>query len=158
MQETVKAYIAGFLDGDGSIMLQIRPREDCKLGFRLYSTVCLYQDISQESELNWIADQIGLGYISKRNDGMLEYRIDGHDRVYQLLEMLQPYVHFKKKQTEIMLKALKNLVEKQTPRKFLNICKLADELAANNYKSRRKYSAKYVETVLIGKGFLPRND
>ena len=29
VDETTKAYIAGFLDGDGSIILQIRPREDC---------------------------------------------------------------------------------------------------------------------------------
>lgn len=155
MDELVKAYIAGFLDGDGSIMLQMKPRDDCRFGYRLYSTVCLYQDISQEAALRWIVDQVGVGYLSKRNDGMLEYRIDGHDRVAQFLEALQPYVQFKKRQVEIMLRALKNLKQEQTPEKFLETCTMADELAACNYHSRRKHSAKLVAIALKSRGLLP---
>lgn len=155
MNELIRAYIAGFLDGDGSIMLQIKPREDCRFGFRLYSTVCLYQDVSHRSELQWIADQIKVGYISERNDGMLEYRIDGHDRVAQFLQALQPYIRFKIRQVELMLKALESLKQEQTPNQFLETCKLADELSANNYRSNRKHSSKTVETVFKSQGLLP---
>ena len=155
MEETVKAYIAGFLDGDGSVMLQIKPREDCRYGFRLYSTVCLYQDISQQSALEWIADQIQVGYISKRNDGMLEYRIDGYERVENLLEAVKPYIKFKKPQIDLMLSALKELKQEQTPEQFLRICKLADGISEANYRSNRKYSAAFVEAEFKTRGILP---
>ena len=39
-----KAYIAGFLDGDGSIMLQLKKRVDTIRGYRFMATICLYQD------------------------------------------------------------------------------------------------------------------
>ena len=156
VKETVKAYIAGFLDGDGSIMLQMKPREDCRFGYRLYSTVRLYQDVSQETELRWIADQLKIGCFSERNDGMLEYRIDGHENVAWLLRTLEPYVRFKKRQVSLMLQALENLEQEQTPELFLETCKIADALSESNYHSaQRKHSAKLVETVLRERGFLP---
>jgi hypothetical protein len=48
------AYIAGFLDGDGSIMLQIKKRNDTKRGFRFMATICLYQDSRHEKPLYWM--------------------------------------------------------------------------------------------------------
>ena len=33
-KEIDRAYIAGFLDGDGSLMLQIKKRKDGKIGIR----------------------------------------------------------------------------------------------------------------------------
>ena len=155
MQETVKAYVAGFLDGDGSIMLQIKPREDCRYGFRLYSTVCLYQDSSQQLELQWIADQLQVGYLSKRNDGMLEYRIDGHERVENFLDAIKQHVRFKKRQVEFMLAALQELKQEQTPGRFLRICQLADKISEANYRSNRKYSAEFVEAEFKACGILP---
>ena len=39
------AYIAGFLDGDGSLMLQIKKRKDGNRSkFRFMPTICFYQD------------------------------------------------------------------------------------------------------------------
>jgi hypothetical protein len=75
--DSTLSYIAGFLDGDGSIMLQIKPREDVRFGFRITSTVCFYQDSSHENDLVWIRDQLQTGYVSRRNDGMSELRVDG---------------------------------------------------------------------------------
>jgi hypothetical protein len=39
-----KAYLAGLLDGDGSIMLQLRPRLGMKFLFRVKAVVIIYQD------------------------------------------------------------------------------------------------------------------
>ncbi len=39
--KTDLAYIAGFLDGDGSLMLQLKKRKDTKLGWRFMCTICL---------------------------------------------------------------------------------------------------------------------
>src|SRR3989344_7045295 len=67
-----KAYIAGFLDGDGSIMLQVKKRGDTKRGRRFMATICFYQDTRHEKPLYWIRKVLGIGYISKRNDSITE--------------------------------------------------------------------------------------
>ena len=37
------AYIAGFLDGDGSIMLQLHRRESGKEVYRVKAVICFYK-------------------------------------------------------------------------------------------------------------------
>jgi intein/homing endonuclease len=85
-KEIERAYIAGFLDGDGSLMLQIKKRHDSKSKFRFMVTICFYQDTRHAKDLNWIKKVLGIGYISKRNDGMSELRINGYDSVKNILE------------------------------------------------------------------------
>ncbi len=154
MTDSVYAYIAGFLDGDGSIMLQIKPREDVRFGFRITSTICFYQDSSQEDELLWIRDQLGVGYVYKRNDGISELRVNGHQRVAETLRRLKPYIHFKRNQVDMMLEALEKLEAAQTPENFLEVCALADEIASKNYASRRKNTAAVVRKEFETKGWL----
>lgn len=60
-----KAYIAGFLDGDGSIMLQLKKRSDSPRGYRFMATICLYQDTRHDAPLYWMREVFGIGYISK---------------------------------------------------------------------------------------------
>ncbi len=43
MEETTRAYIAGFLDGDGSIVLQLKPRRDYRYGFQIRAVISFYQ-------------------------------------------------------------------------------------------------------------------
>jgi hypothetical protein len=42
INSTTIAYIAGFLDGDGSIFFQIIPRKDYKLKFQIRSSIAFY--------------------------------------------------------------------------------------------------------------------
>ena len=100
------AYIAGFLDGDGSIIVQVKNRSDSKRGWRLMFTICFYQDTRHEKPLFWIKKTLGIGYISRRNDGMTELRINGFDKVRNILNQLYPYFKFKKKQARYILKIL----------------------------------------------------
>ncbi len=148
MNESTKAYIAGFLDGDGSIMLQIKPRKAMRYGFRIYSTICFYQDSAYENELRWILEQLGVGYVSKRNDNIAELRIDGFERVEKVLFQLTDYIRFKRQQVVLMLNAMKIVKKKQSPEKFLKACKIADEISSLNYASKRKHSAESVEQYL----------
>lgn len=97
------SYIAGFLDGDGSVMIQIKKRKDSLKGWRLMFTVCFYQDTRHEKPLFWIQKKLNIGYISRRNDNMTELRINGYKQVKDVLEKLYPYVKFKKKQIEYTL-------------------------------------------------------
>jgi intein-encoded DNA endonuclease-like protein len=43
MNETILAYIAGFLDGDGSVFFQIVPRKDYVRKFQIRSSIAFYQ-------------------------------------------------------------------------------------------------------------------
>ena len=113
------AYIAGFLDGDGSLMLQIKKRKDGnKSKFRFMPTICFYQDTRHEETLYWIRDVLKIGYISKRNDGMTELRINGYKQIRDILKNLLPYIKFKKIQTVALKKATEILLK--TELKLLN--------------------------------------
>lgn len=91
------AYIAGFLDGDGSILLQVKLRSDTSRGVRFMATICLYQDSRHTAPLTWMRDVFDIGYLSSRNDGITELRINGFASVRNVLEQLRPYIRFKVK-------------------------------------------------------------
>ena len=138
------AYIAGFLDGDGSLMLQVKKRHDIKSGWRLMATICFYQDSRHDKSLSWIRNRLGIGYISKRRDGITELRINGYRQVEQILKRLLPYIRFKKKQTKIMIKALGLLIRMKSKnlkkRNMLRLVGYLLKIQNYNYKSHQKKS------------------
>jgi len=156
MTEKEKAYIAGFLDGDGSIMLQLKPRKVVNYGFRIRTIICFYQDSCHKEGLLWIRRKLGIGYLSQRKDGITELRIEGHQAVKSILQKLKPFIVFKKKQIEIMLKAISIMEKKSTPFKILEVCKLSDEISSINYATtRKKYNYDFVKKKFIEKGLIP---
>lgn len=106
------AYIAGFLDGDGSIMLQLHRRESGRQIFRVKTVICFYQDNKYRKEIEWIKKVLGCGYVYTRNDHICELRIEGFSRVFDILNSLKPYLRFKKKQARVMLKVIPRLQQK----------------------------------------------
>ena len=106
------AYIAGFLDGDGSVIVQIKKTKTHAKNWRLMFTVCFYQDNRHAKPLEWFRRKLGKGYVSKRNDGITELRINGYESVREILEKLYPYAKFKRKQIGYVLKALNLLRQK----------------------------------------------
>ena len=138
------AYIAGFLDGDGSLMLQVKKRSDTKLGVRFMATICLYQDTRHDKDLYWIRDVFKIGYISNRKDGISELRINGYKTVLDILQNLQPFIRFKKIQAKALIKACRIL--KDTPITSLNKKQLKELVSLifiiknQNYSSRSTLS------------------
>src|SRR3989338_8613143 len=136
------AYIAGFLDGDGSLMIQIKKRSDSKKGRRIMLTICFYQDTRHEKPLVWIRNILGIGYFSRRNDGMSELRINGYAQVDEILSALLPYLKFKKIQAIKLIetaKLLRNEMNERTTRKLVdNVLVVQSE----NYVTRKKRSKK----------------
>ena len=106
------AYIAGFLDGDGSIMLQLHHRDSGRDVFRVKTTICFYQDSKHLREIKWMQKVLGCGYVYTRNDHISELRIEGFQRVFEILSVLKPYLKFKKKQTILMLDIIPKLQKK----------------------------------------------
>ena len=111
------AYIAGFLDGDGSLMLQLKKRSDSKRQWRFMCTICFYQDSRHKTPLSWIRNVLGIGYLSDRNDGMSELRINGFLQVREIMRQLVPYIRFKKVQAQALLKAAE-LLSRKTARQL----------------------------------------
>ncbi len=146
------AYIAGFLDGDGSLMFQIKKRKDGKLKKRFMMTICLYQDSRHEKPLYWIRNVLGIGYISRRNDGITELRINGFKQIRRLIKELIPYIKFKKIQAQAIYKAANLLRDKKTDKLTKkDLRKLVDYiiiLQKNNYVTKKKKTKKDLLKIL----------
>jgi len=140
------AYIAGFLDGDGSLMLQVKRRSDTNFGARFMATICLYQDTRHEKPLRWMRDVFGIGYITQRNDGISELRINGYSTVKEILLQLQPFIKFKSKQTKALIKACKILektkIRYMTKAQLRKIVDLVFIIKNENYTSHSTLSKK----------------
>ena len=144
------AYIAGFLDGDGSLMIQLKRRSESKLKTRrVMLTICFYQDSRHSKPLHWIRKILGIGYISERNDGMTELRINGHKQVLDILENLSPFLKFKKKQAQAIIKSAKLLLGTVRDKKVKE--KLVDNIfivQSENYATRKKRSKQELREIL----------
>jgi len=138
------AYIAGFLDGDGSLMLQLKKRKDGNMKFRFMVTICLYQDVRHADTLYWIKDFFGIGYLSNRNDGITEYRINGYKTSREILKSLEPFIRFKKIQVQALLEACDILCSKKysmlTEKELRRLVDLILVIQNENYVSRNKKS------------------
>ncbi|TSC95973.1 MAG: site-specific DNA endonuclease [Parcubacteria group bacterium Athens0714_26] len=145
------SYIAGFLDGDGSLMLQIKRRKDSNSGIRFMATICFYQDSRHEKPLYWIRDVLEIGYLSKRKDGMSELRINGFKQINQIIGNLMPFIRFKKIQAEIMYKATHLLANKSGKLTEKNLRSLVDYIITiqnSNYAAKRKKDKKELLKIL----------
>lgn len=136
------AYIAGFLDGDGSIMMQVKRRADAPKGWRIMATICLYQDSRHKAPLIWMRDMFGIGYISNRNDHITELRINGYAGVKRILLLLQPFIKFKRKQVIYALRIITRLEKKQMSKlSRKDRLAIADDIIAlrgENYQSHQR--------------------
>ncbi len=161
MRETTLAYIAGFLDGDGSIMLQLKPRADYAYGFQIKATLAFYQKRSHRSILEWLQERLQAGAIRDRNDGISEYDIEGLEPVRNALELIGPHVILKREQVEQALSLIKEIIDSPvpSPQKFLEWCAKVEFFQALNYSKKRKHTQESVRRFLSSKGYLdPRND
>ena len=136
------AYASGFLDADGSLMLQLKRRSDSKRAIRFMATICFYQNAKHEEVLYWLQEALAIGYISKRNDGMTELRINGYKRVRDVLKSLLPYIRLKKLQAHALLQACeilsKTMFNKLTNEQLLKLVNLILVIQSENYGTKKK--------------------
>ena len=123
-------------------MLQIKKRKDGKLKRRFMCTICFYQDSRHEKPLNWIRKILGIGFISRRNDGMSELRINGFAQTRNILRALLPFIRFKKDQAHALYKAA-DLLGKERSRhltrsQLLRMVKYILTIQNNNYVTSKK--------------------
>jgi hypothetical protein len=151
------AYLAGFIDADGSILLQFRPNKKMRFLYRIKATVVIYQDARYIALLRQLQQLIGAGYVSERNDKIAELRIEGFSQVEKLLKRLKPYFRIKEQQAVCLLQALKVLKRKKySLEEFLNICDLGEDISLLNYRSsQRKHTKEVILNELRNHGIVP---
>jgi len=148
MDSTTLSYIAGFLDGDGSIFFQIVSRPDYKQKFQIRTSIGFYQDTKNVQILKWLKEQFESGYIRHRKTGMSDYTIVEFKKVKEILTLLQPYARLKKKHIELGLKIMNKLENKKSNLNFIEICKLVDKFKDINYSKKRTMTCKVVSKSL----------
>lgn len=113
MTEIEKAYIAGIIDGEGSIMLQ-------RFHTNQYPAPCVSIASTTIELLTWLKDTIGYGVIIKKKNynpekHKLSYSfVIKHNNAIKLLEDIYPYliIESKRKRAEMIITQYKAL----TPR------------------------------------------
>src|SRR3990167_3466039 len=138
ISSTTKAYLAGFLDGDGSIYVRLKPNSDYRFGFQVAPYIILFQSAKERPQFEKICSLIDLGYIRERKDGILEYTISKMDNILEFLSFVRPFVILKKKQVALMKEILEQKRKIQNKKDFAKLMKLVDTFRELNYSKKRK--------------------
>ena len=152
------SYIAGFLDGDGCVMLQLVSRRDYVLRYQIRASIVFYQKQQHIYFLEWLKRKLTYGYIRVRNDGMAEYTIVGVEAVISILSLLKPYVRLKAKQVTLALSVLHKMPgsgRKMDEKTLLTLAKEVDKFGDLNYSKKRTNTSFVLEKHLKNKSLIP---
>lgn len=133
-----KAYVAGFLDGDGSIYARAKPNASYRYGFQIALYIVLFQSQKDEENFVKLCNLIDCGKLRKRKDGILEYTINKIDCIKSFLKSVYPFVILKKRQAELMLKIIEQKDKVENKNDFESLLKLIDSYRDLNYSKKRK--------------------
>jgi intein-encoded DNA endonuclease-like protein len=149
-----KAYIAGFLDGDGSIYVKLKPNSTYRYRFQVSPAIVFYQSKKEKHHLQWLKKVTGKGYLRERNDGIVEYIIGDVKSLKELIRNLLPYLRLKQKQAKLMLEILREKEKVKTSREFLKLAERIDLFQQINYSKKRIQNSSKVKKVLEDEGLL----
>ena len=148
------AYIAGFLDGDGSIYVRLKPNSSYRFYFQIAPAIVFYQSQKEMSHLEWLQKMIGRGYLRKRKDGIVEYILGDTESMKELIKNILPYLKLKQRQAKLMLEILRKKQEVNSATDFLRISKKIDLFREINYSKKRINDSLMVKKVLKKEGLL----
>ena len=159
MQTFTAAYVAGFLDGDGSIHFQLVRQKEYRYGYYIRSSVSFSQSTSARAGLEALQALVGGGYLRDRGTGMSDLVVTSRPLILQLLSAVQPFVIFKREHVRRALRLLPQLDRIKEPERFLQLATEVDAFATLNYSKRKRITAVDVERHLLSMGVLcPCND
>ena len=138
LTSTQKAYLAGFLDGDGSIYVRLKPNSDYRYGFQVAPYIVLFQSQKERVKFEKICSLIDLGYMRERNDGILEYTIGREEAIHTFLRFVSPYLILKQQQAALMLQILERKAKVKNKNDFSELMKIIDRFRELNYSKKRK--------------------
>ncbi|OGZ60516.1 MAG: hypothetical protein A2919_01160 [Candidatus Spechtbacteria bacterium RIFCSPLOWO2_01_FULL_43_12] len=138
LSSTDKAYLAGLLDGDGSIYVRAKPNSTYRYGFQIASYIVFFQSSKNKKDFAKIFSSLGLGIMRERKDGILEYTINRKDSIAILLEYIKPFLILKKKQANLLEIILERKERVENQKDFQKLLNLVDTFRNLNYSKKRK--------------------
>jgi len=138
IRQTKRAYLAGFLDGDGSIYVRLKPNKTYKFGFQVAPYIVLFQSQKDQKNFEQLCSIINLGYMRIRKDGILEYIIGRQENIVEFLKLVEPYVVMKKLQVGLLKKIIIAKSNVKSKKDFKALAKLIDTFRELNYSKKRK--------------------
>ena len=138
MSISQRAYLAGFLDGDGSIYVRLKPNSSYKYGFQVSPYIVFFQSAKAIKSFQKVCALLDYGYLRKRKDGILEYTIGKKDEIIKFLGLIRPYLILKKKQADLMIRIIEQKDKVKSKSDFQKLAKLIDKFRELNYSKKRK--------------------
>ena len=138
LSQTQKAYLAGFLDGDGSIYVRLKQNSTYRYGFQIAPYIVLFQSQKDKENFQKICSLIGLGYLRVRKDGILEYIIGKTEGLRKFLKIVKPFVILKKRRVALMTEILDKKEKVKNKNDFRKLVDLIDRFRELNYSKKRK--------------------
>ena len=154
LSKAEKAYIAGFLDGDGSVYVKLTKNKSYRYGYQVSSYITFYQSQVNQSFLQSLCKKLECGYLRNRNDGVSEFIIGDEKSQLELIKSVLSYSILKKKQLKLMKKILEKKKKVKSAIDFLKLCTLIDKYKKLNYSKKRIQITKEVEKNLIKEGLI----
>ncbi len=133
----IKAYFAGFLDGDGSIYVRAKPNASYRFGYQIAPYVAFFQSASSKSFPD-LCKKIGYGTLRLRKDGIYEYTISKQEEIKNFLREVSPYLVLKQRQSKLLLEILEQKVQVKTSKEFEMLLRRIDTFRDINYSKKRK--------------------
>ncbi len=148
------SYLAGFLDGDGSIHFQFVRQKEYKFGFYIRASMSLSQSTSARSGLEHLQRLIGGGYLRDRGTGMSDLVVTSRPLLIDVLTRIEPFVIFKKEHVRRALPLLARIRPGLTAKEFVKLAHEVDAFASLNYSKTKRITAVDVEQHLRNMGWL----
>ncbi len=142
----VLSYIAGFLDGDGCINVQLVRRKDYRLGYQIRPSITFFQKQKHRRFLEWLRSVLRAGFIRERKDGMSEYSVVDVKSVEQVLRQLHPYLRLKQQQCDLALTIVEEIKHSAhlSPQDFLRLAQKVDVFEELNDSKKRTIKSSQV--------------
>lgn len=144
------SYLAGFIDGDGSIGAQITFSKNRKDFFGVRVSIGFHQHKDRAWFLYWIGKTLNTGSISKRKSSKWDWTIYSQNDVKDLLIVLLPYLRIKRKLAFIVIDIVNSNKNVENRADLIKVMKKVDETAFHTYSKRRLWTSlnaiKYWET------------
>ena len=152
MRATDASYVAGFLDGDGSIHFQLVRQEGYRHGYYIRASLSLSQATSHREGLVFLQALLGGGYVRDRGTGMSDLVITSRPLVKDILIAVSPYVIFKRDHVRRALELLPRIRRNLSAAEFVALARDVDAFSTLNYSKRKRITAVDVERYLRSKG------
>lgn len=152
------AYLAAFIDADGSIVARLVPQHEYVMGWVIRVSVNIHQSSLRRRILDEFQKQLGCGSCRTRGCGtMSDFSINSVEEVQQLLVAILPYLILKKRQAELMLQLIQ---QREAGLRDVNIfiqnVELVDQISQLNdtILSKRVHTGAAVLSTLRKRGIL----